>query len=118
MYITITVITLWNIHQKPGSYGPETPGLSICHINVRSFAKSGRIDDLYEKLCILHEFDIFGASESHLHLSVPNYLVDLPNYNLCRRDGNRSGGGVSLYVRNTIITKHRQDLAQPNIEML
>ena len=43
-----------DIHPNPGPYRPETPGLSICHINARSFAKPGRIDDLYEELCILH----------------------------------------------------------------
>ena len=37
---------------------------------------------------------------------------------MCRLDRNRAGGGVALYVCNTIITKHRQDLSQPNIEML
>ena len=35
---------------------------------------------------------------------------------MCRLDRNRAG--VALYVRNTIITKHRQDLSQPNIKML
>ena len=43
-----------DIHTNPGPYRPETPGLSICHINERSLAKPGRIDDLYEELCILH----------------------------------------------------------------
>ena len=82
------------------------------------FSKPGRIDDLYKELCILDEFDIIGVSESHLDSFIPNNQVDLLNYNLCRLDRNRAGGGVALYVRNTIITKHRQDLSQPNIEML
>ena len=37
-----------DIHQNPGPYRPEKPCLSICHINARSLAKPGRIDDLYE----------------------------------------------------------------------
>ena len=72
-----------DIHTNPGPYRPETPGLSICHINESSLAKPGQIDDLYEELCVLHEFDIIGVSESHLDSSIPNYQVDLPNYNLC-----------------------------------
>ena len=35
---------------------------------------------------------------------------------MCRLD--RNSGGVALNVRNTIIIKHRQDLSQPNMEML
>ena len=92
-----------DIHPNPGPYRPETPSLSTCHINARSLAKPGRIDDIYEELCILHEFDIIGVSESHLDSSIPNYQVDLPNYNLCRLDRNRADGGVALYVRNTLL---------------
>ena len=107
-----------DIHPNPGPNINKSLGLSLCHINARSLGKPGRIDDIYEELCVLHEFDIIGVSETHLGPSIPDYKVDLLNYNLTRLDRNRAGGGVALYVRNTINMKKRDDLKQPNIEML
>ena len=58
------------VHPKPGPY---RPGLSICHIDAKSFVKHGRIDDLYKELYILKEFAIIGVSESNIDSSIPNY---------------------------------------------
>lgn len=57
-----------DIHPNPG---PQLlNNLSVCHVNARSLAKPGRVDDLYEELCVLHEFDLIAVSETHLDPSI------------------------------------------------
>ena len=109
-FALLLLLLCGDIHPNPGPNISKSLGLSLCHINARSLGKPGRIDDIYEELCVLHEFDIIGVSETHLGPSIPDYRVDLLNYNLTRLDRNRAGGGVALYVRNTINMKKRDDL--------
>ena len=90
----------------------------MCHINARSLTKEGRIDDMYLELCNIPEFDVIGVGETHLDHNVLDNDVELCNYIILRNDRNRRGGGVALYVHNTIPVMRRVDLEKPNIEML
>ena len=73
---------------------------------------------IHKELCSLHEFYIIGVSEILHDISIPNFQVDLLNYNIRRLERDMTGGGVALYVRNNIIMKPRHDFTQPNIEMI
>ena len=83
--------------------------LSLCHVNARSLLQPSRLDDIHDELCALHNFDLIGVSESHF---------DLHGYSIFRRDRNRTGGGVAVYVNSDIPVKRRLDLETPDIELI
>ena len=116
MLIFMLMFLAGDIHPHPGPVSFNN--ISMCHINARSLTKEGRIDDMYLELCNIHEFDVIGVSETHLDQNVVDNDVKLCNYTILRNDRNRRGGGVALYVHNSITVLRRADLEQSNIEML
>jgi hypothetical protein len=65
-----------------------------------------------------HQADIITVSESWLDDSIPDYEIDLPDYQLYRKDRTRHGGGVLVYVHDTISVTRRVDLEHDDIETL
>ena len=47
-------------------------------------------------------FDILTLNETRLDDSVLDCEVEIPGYDILRRDRNRNGGGVSMYIRKNI----------------
>ena len=47
-------------------------------------------------------FDILCINETRLDKTIKNSEIGLQGYDLTRRDRNRNGGGVAIYVRNNI----------------
>ena len=47
--------------------------------------------------------DILAVNETKLDSSIPDSQVCLSGYSCIRNDRTRSGGGVCIYIRNTII---------------
>ena len=50
-------------------------------------------------------YHLFGIAESKLGPVVEDYLVQIDGYTLVRQDRKVGGGGVALYVRNTLKVK-------------
>ena len=46
--------------------------------------------------------DIFAVTETFLDLTVDNAELEIDGYNLYRKDRNRHGGGVAIYIRSVI----------------
>ena len=63
-------------------------------------------------------FDILTLNETRLDDSVLDCEVEIPGYDILRRDRNRNGGGVSMYIRKNIPYCNREDLAVENIELI
>lgn len=120
LYICIIVLIIsGDIHPNPGpSHSCEDANIRFCHFNARSILKPGRLDEVYQELCCLHCFDIIGVSESHLSDAVCDDDIMLENYNCFRRDRNRHGGGVLLYVHNSFSCHRRTDLECDDLELL
>jgi len=83
--------------------------LSLFHLNVRSLPC--HFDELNEYISSLHQhFTVIALTETWLTENIAeNYSI--PGYNSihhCRK--NRSGGGVSLYIRNDMYHQERGDL--------
>lgn len=117
LYICLLLLIVsGDVHPNPGPILPD--GIRTCHVNARSLLKPGRLDELYLELCCLHNFDLIGISESHLSTSIPDSDINIPNYNVMRRDRNRQGGGVLLYVHDRFTCVRRPDLESPSLEML
>ena len=50
----------------------------------------------------LHNFDVIRINESWLDDSILDCELTIANYNLVRLDRNRHGGGILLYIRDTL----------------
>jgi exonuclease III len=46
--------------------------------------------------------DVITLNETRVDDSVLNGEVEIPGYDIVRRDRNRNGGGVGIYIRNNI----------------
>ena len=55
-------------------------------------------------------FDILTLNETRLDNSISDSEVKIPAYDIVRRDRNRNGGGVAMFIRSTISFINRNDL--------
>ena len=97
-----------------------TKGLKIIHVNTRSVLK--KLDEL--KLRLKH-FDIVVFTETWLNDSINDSLLEWEEFNLVRCDRglnrNKKGGGVCIYVRDTIpykIIDDYNDFRDNNLEFI
>ena len=61
---------------------------------------------------------IMAINETKLSKTTPDCLVSIKDFALERKDRNVYGGGVALYVRNTISYKVIDTLPQHSLELL
>jgi hypothetical protein len=66
----------------------------------------------------IQPFDILSINETRVDNTIHYDKVKMTGYDLIRKDRNRNGGGVSLYVRNTIPYSDRNDLLPNNVEAI
>ena len=94
---------------------PDASSIHIAHLNVRSLTSS--IDDVH---CLLldNKIDVLAVSETWLDTSIGNAEVCPDGYDLLRRDRNRNGGGVGIFVNNSLRYIVRPDLETINIESI
>lgn len=90
-------------------------GFKIASLNVNSLLK--HIDEIRHVLRST-PFDIFAINESKIDESIPDNEISIPGYNLIRKDRNRAGGGVVLYIRDNIPFSDREDLVPSSLEMV
>ena len=82
-------------------------GLKISHLNCLSLMK--HFDEV-KSLVTETDIDITTLSETHLCTNIDDSEIRIPGYTLIRRDRNRSGGGVAMYIRNNLIFVQRDEL--------
>ena len=57
------------------------------------------------------DIHIFGLIETFLNAEILDNDIQIPNYNIIRRDrNNRKGGGILIYIKDNIPFQHRLDL--------
>ena len=78
---------------------PNTRWFKIASINLGSLYR--HIDQL-EIYMLSKRVDILAINETRLDSTVHDGEINIPGYTLERKDRNRSGGGVALYIRNSI----------------
>ena len=104
-----------------GEFGSTTrsvtnlKGFKIATLNVNSLLK--HIDEIRHVL-FSAPFDIFAINESKMDELIPDNEISIPGYNLIRKDRNRAGGGVVLYIRDNISFSDREDLVPSSLEMV
>ena len=77
--------------------------VSVCHVNARSLAAPGRLDEL-KFLVSSTNIDILCLTETWLKPKHMNSTLEIAGYQPpIRRDRLvRRGGGVAIYVRNSL----------------
>ena len=65
-------------------------------------------------------FDILKLNETRPddHDSIPNSEIKISGYDIVRRDRNRNGGGVAMYIRSCITFTNRNDLVPESFEQI
>jgi hypothetical protein len=59
-----------------------------------------------------------GISETWLDKTVSDSEINIQNYNIIRRDGDRHGGGVCLFIHSELAFNTRSDLLHENLEAI
>ena len=62
--------------------------------------------------------DILAINDTRLDSSIQDGEVSIPGYTLERKDRNRNGGGVALYIRDSINYKGLPELPDDNMELI
>ena len=94
-----------------------TRGLKVLHQNIRGLVC--HMADLEEFLSRsnLGEAHIIGISETHVHKDIRDSEIEIAGFHLNRNDRkNGSGGGVAVYVNETLTHNRRYDLEDDSIE--
>lgn len=87
--------------------------LNIVYYNARSLLP--KLDELRVMVEDSHP-DVVCVTESWLCCEISNDELALPNYQLFRRDRDRHGGGVLIYVRGSIQVQYPSQCA--DLELL
>ncbi len=107
-----------DVHPNPGPRAITEDKLStFCHINVRSLLANKRLDDLL-LFNTGKNFDILTLSETWLDGSITDDQLKLDGYNLIRKDRNRHGGGVAVFIRNDIHFKVCEEYSNDSYEVI
>ena len=75
----------------------------------------GKINEIRHSMCNKN-VDLIAFNETRLDQSIFDGLIHLDDYEVIRRDQSRNGGGVCIYLRNSINYKIRSDLIPPELE--
>jgi hypothetical protein len=80
-----------------------------------SYANGGqKLDELHIR--VLNNNSAFVAvSETWIDNTIENSSIDIPGFEIIRKDRNREGGGVALYVRTDLVCT---ELESPLFEAL
>lgn len=95
--------------------GFSNKGLIFAHLNICSLRN--KVDEI-NQICLTNGVHILALSETHLDESVDDSSLTIGGYNLHRRDRNKYGGGVGLYIQEDIVAVVREDLMNSEIEIL
>ena len=79
-----------------------TKGIRFIHLNVVSLLKT--FDEI-KSILYNNNVHICALNETRLDESI-NCEVEIPHYSIIRKDRNRNGGGVAIYVHESINYQH------------
>ncbi len=82
-------------------------GLKIACLNINSLSK--HIDEL-RIIMLNNSLDILTINETKINESVLDDEINISGFHLIRKDRNSYGGGVLMYIRETIPFSERNDL--------
>ena len=90
-------------------------GFKIACININSLYK--HIDEI-RFILMSSPLDVLAINESKLDHSITDGEIHIPGYVIIRKDRNRHGGGVALYIKNTLSFSVRQEFVPARLEIV
>lgn len=109
------ITTTSEVNKDNDVFKLKLKGFRIGHLNINSLIK--HIDQL--RLYLKDEpFDILSINETKLNDTVNDQEIDIQGYQVIRRDRNRNGGGVAIYVRSVVNIKQRNELVPNDLEAI
>ena len=81
------------------SVSPSTPSLTIFTFNTTSLLP--KLDEV-RAVCSNYSYDIIGVTETWLSSDIPDHKLYLPGYSMIHRERNLHGGGVAIYISNSL----------------
>ena len=92
-----------DIERNPGPINVKFSKLKMCHANVRSLTRA-KLKDI--QITLAAAYDIITLSETHLSSAVNNDVFALNGFHdIIRKDRPGMGGGVAVYIRESILYK-------------
>ena len=99
------------------TFGLIKKGLRISNLNVCHLLP--KLDEIHLLLHERRSVDILSLCETFLNENVQNSTLDVDGFTIERKDRQgKLGGGILIYISNTIIYKRRYDLENTNIEAI
>lgn len=90
-------------HYSVSTTIPSKKYLSACCLNANSLRARG--DEIRHSIDTQGPFQVICITESWLSLDVPDSVVSLQGYKIIRNDRNTHGGGVAMYILESIPTQ-------------
>ena len=88
-------------------------GFIVEHINITTLPKY--IDQL--RMYLIHQpFHVLSINETRLNENISDDSVKICGYEIFRKDRNREGGGVALYIKTALNANVRLDLVPDGLE--
>ena len=84
-------------------------------LNINNLSK--HIDEL-QILMKDANFDVLAINETKLDQFDPDSIINIDGYTCVRKDRNKDGGGVCIYLRNTINFIRKPCFEQDGLEMI
>ena len=94
----------------------QNKGLNIMHLNIHYLYS--KLDELKILLNQTKEIDIICLCETFLNEEFSNEEVRLENYQLFRKDRKTNGGGLVIYVKDSLRCFLREDLQVEGVESI
>ena len=91
-------------------------GLNIVHLNIHYLYP--KIDEIRLLASQHQNIDIFCFCETFLNDTFSDNEIILEGFNIFRKDRNSLGGGLVLYVKETVSCIQRPDLESDNVESI
>jgi hypothetical protein len=89
--------------------------MKLANLNINSITK--HIDEL-RILMKDKPLDLMAINESKIDDTVLDREIHIIGYNMIRKDRTRNGGGVIIYLRDTISFSERNDLTSKSLKMI
>ena len=119
--LTLLLLISGDVHSNPGPDTNHTKKyIEICHVNVRSLKpdqRSVKLDELYST-ALEKNFDVICVNETFLDETISDKDIELPGFQVFRNDRNRHGGGVAMYVHDSIAVKLVDDINTDDAELV
>ena len=101
--------------------GPDKRGVSLHDIKILHTNLNGFCDSKMEELRDLStSYDVIAITETKLVESANHVNLNIPNFTLLTRHRGTTtrGGGVGIYIRNSIYCQRHKELEHPDIELM